>query len=77
MVCEKTKDEAAEIEITEAMEHAGFDVLDDWTGVLDKATLAREVYIAMVRAKSHRKSYLASLSLMWKVQHHHILKNLK
>jgi hypothetical protein len=34
------------------MEAAGFDVLDDWTGVLDKGTLAREVYIAMVRAKA-------------------------
>jgi hypothetical protein len=40
------------IEITREMERAGFDVLDDWTGVLDKGTLAREVYTAMVRAKA-------------------------
>lgn len=43
-----------EIAITEAMEHAGFDVLDDWTGILDKGTLARAVYTAMVRAKVRR-----------------------
>ena len=41
-----------ETKITLEMERAGFDVLDDWTGVLDKGTLAREVYIAMVRAKA-------------------------
>jgi hypothetical protein len=40
-----------EIEITEEMERAGFFVLDDWTGVLDKGTLAKRVYIAMFRAK--------------------------
>jgi hypothetical protein len=32
-----------EIMISPEMKRAGFDVLDEWTGVLDKATLAIEV----------------------------------
>jgi hypothetical protein len=53
-LCEReTADD--EIEITSEMARAGFDVLDDWTGVLDKGTLATEVYIAMVRAKVRPK----------------------
>ena len=42
-----------EIEVTEEMTEAGFFILEDWTGVLDKATLAKEVYIAMLRVKAH------------------------
>ena len=42
-------------EITSEMVAAGFSVLDDWSGIVDRANLAREVYIAMVRAKDRRR----------------------
>lgn len=43
-----------EIEITAEMIDAGFCVIEDLFGVLDRATIAKEVYIAMVRAKARR-----------------------
>lgn len=52
-----------EIEVTSAMEAAGFDVLDDWMGVLDKGTLVREVYIAMVCAKALHTPSRANIKL--------------
>ena len=40
-----------EVEITPEMVDAGFLVLDELTGLLDKGTLAIEVYTAMYRAR--------------------------